>query len=81
MSSPRDSISVQVVEKIAETEGTDPIELHPPLHSAVDVDALQHLFDSMPEESHPGRVSFEYQGYTVQVVADETVQVEIQDAS
>lgn len=80
-SSPRDSISVQVVEKIAETEGTDPIDLNPPLHSVIDAEALQHLFDSMPNESKPGRVSFEYNGYTVEVVADETVQVEIQDAS
>lgn len=69
--------SLEVLERIAELEGTDPIELTPPLYAAVDPDALDSLFHSATaDESNPsGRVSFSYCGYDVTVRSDGEVSV------
>lgn len=64
------SVTRRVVEAVAEREGVDPVELKPPLHSALDPDALETLFD------HPGsealNLEFSYCGYDV-VVEEEGV--------
>ncbi|WP_254546255.1 HalOD1 output domain-containing protein [Halomarina pelagica] len=64
--------SVALVERIAELEGADPLELDPPLHDVVDSDALDDLCASSPADL---AVSFEYRGYLVRVESDGTVDV------
>lgn len=65
-----------IVEKVAEREGVDPADLGPPLHDAIDTDALNRVFT--PTEGavrDTGRLSFEYYGYKVTVRADGDVSV------
>ena len=73
----RSNPSLAVIERIAQLEGTDPIELTPPLYTAVDPDALDSLFHSATtDEPNPsGRVSFAYRGYDVTVRSDGAVSV------
>ena len=63
-----DPLDVRIAARIAAHEGTDPMALDPPLHEAVDVDALEALFQSPHEGTDfTGSVSFEYCGHTVTV--------------
>lgn len=73
-----ESVSGAVVEAVAEAEGTDPLELTPPLYDAVDSDALDRLF---ADASTDGRmeVAFAYRGYDVSVRGDGSVSVEKRD--
>lgn len=66
------SLTVTVVEQVANRENVDPLEL-PPLHDAIDPDALDALFDK-PEAAVDG-VTFRYQGYEVVVEGPERVRV------
>ena len=71
------STSLKVVEKVAAREGTDPAELHPPLHIVVDTEALDALFRSTPSTDRAtGTVEFEYQGYAVRVDSSGAVQID-----
>lgn len=61
-------ISLRVVEELADREGTDPAELQPPLHTVIDTDALDVLFESTSSTTRTGgTVEFRYRGYTVRV--------------
>jgi len=71
------SISLTVVEEIAKQEGVSPEELRPPLHYAIDTDALDSLFQSTDGERVPSTVEFTYNGYTVSI--DETGDVNVAD--
>lgn len=66
-------LPMAIVERIAARENVDPLEL-PPLHDAVDTDALTALF-SMPEP-RADNVTFSYHGYEVTVEGPEKIQVE-----
>lgn len=66
--------SVAVVEAVAEAENVDPTTLDPPLHTAIDADALDALFTT--RDSHNTRVSFRYQGYHVTIDGEGTVTLE-----
>jgi len=70
MSTRGKSLSVTVVEAVADAEGVDPIDLLTPLADAVDPDALDVIF-----QNGTGRVSFDYSGYEVTVDAEGTVSV------
>ena len=62
------NVSTAVVEAVAEAEGVSPTEMEPPLHRAIDPDALNELFG--PKRSSPDsefRVSFTYSGYEITV--------------
>ena len=61
-----DSISLHIINCIAEREHTDPLEL-PPLYDVVDPDALDDLFASGRQNgtAQSGRVEFQYNGYTI----------------
>lgn len=59
------SLTWRVVEAVAEREGVDPVELKPPLRSALDPDALETLFDHSGSEAL--RLEFSYCGYDVAV--------------
>lgn len=59
-----------IVEKVAATKDTDPIELDP-LYAAVDPDALNALY----RDGFDGRVEFRYAGCTVVVDGEGEVRV------
>ena len=65
--------SLTVVETIAEREGVPAEELQPPLHDAVDADALDALVGSASRERLT--IEFTYCGYTVRVTGDGEVSV------
>jgi len=74
------SLSLAVVERVAEAENVDPLDVRVPLYEVIDPDALDTL-GSMADESRCSdvRVSFEYCGYTV--TADGSGSVSLVDAS
>ena len=75
MSQKGERISLKVVEKVAEREGVDPTELHPPLHTAIDTEALDSLFQSTQSTSRSGMVEFRYRGYKVQISSSGEVEI------
>lgn len=66
-------LPMAIVERIAARENVDPLEL-PPLHDAVDTDALTALFAT--PERRADTVTFSYHGYEVTVEGPEKIQVE-----
>ena len=61
-----DSLSFQIVEKVAAIKSVPSHELDP-LYTVIDTDALEHLFTG---RSRRGYVEFRYEGCTVQVDSD-----------
>ena len=73
------SVSMKVVEQIAEREGEDPADLHPPLHSVIDLEALESLFQPTRKSARKtGVVEFDYQEYKIKV--DGTGDVEVHES-
>ena len=71
-----ESVVREIVERVAEREGTDPVALDPPLHSVIDTDALTSLFIGGGRENDSETVvQFTYQGYQVTVDSSESVSV------
>ncbi|WP_222915809.1 HalOD1 output domain-containing protein [Natrinema sp. SYSU A 869] len=68
-----DSISLRVVEALADETNTDAHELEP-LYNAVDPEALDQLFQ--PDSTADISVEFEYDGLLVGVRSDGTVTVD-----
>lgn len=64
--------SQTVVELVANLEGTNPVELNPPLYSAVDPETLDALFHSSRnnESQTPNYVCFTYLGHEIRVSDD-----------
>jgi hypothetical protein len=60
------SISVSVVEALAEANGVSPVDIRQPLYDVVDPDALDSLFT---DNEGPGRVIFELAGHEITVHA------------
>lgn len=70
------SVTLKIVEKIAEREKTDPAELNPPLHTVINTEALEALYQSTPNTDRTaGTVEFEYMGYQVKVNSSGDVQI------
>lgn len=67
-----ENVCVEVVEKVAEGEDVDPLELTPPLYEVIDPDALENLFAN---GQALGKVIFNYNGYEVSVFPDGYVSV------
>jgi len=66
--------SERVIEAVADRAGIDPLELEPPLYSAIDPDKLDALVSGAQRRGRSTVVvSFEYQGYDVTVDADGSV--------
>lgn len=63
-----ETATVQVIQTVAETTSTDPLEL-PPLYDTIDPDAL----DSLVEDMTTGTISFNYTGLDITVHSDGTV--------
>jgi len=72
--SPAESVSIGLVQQIAQEDGVDPCELTPPLTDVIDSDALDRLIVSMDGETD--KVVFTYRGYriTVHHTGDVTLQ-------
>ncbi|MDJ1434317.1 HalOD1 output domain-containing protein [Halostagnicola sp. A-GB9-2] len=47
---PAERPSLRVVERVAEADGVDPVDLEPPLHGIVDTGALERLFKSTRQD-------------------------------
>lgn len=74
--SPEVSVTVRVVEKVAEQENVDSAEL-PPLADVINPDALEALFDSFDNSGDTdAQVTFTYVGHTVHVYANRSVELE-----
>jgi hypothetical protein len=65
-----ESVSLQVVECVADLENVAPSELSVPIADVIDPDALDTLF-----RNTTGQLTFEYHGYTVSVDSEGTVEV------
>ena len=67
--------SEAVVERVAALEGVSPLEVTPPLYSAIDPDALDSLFVSRTtgERRSGVRLQFSFNGYDVEVGRDGVV--------
>ena len=61
------SVCLSIVAKVAEYEGTAPEDLQPPLHSAIDTDSLDALFEAADSDREGPSVEFTYKGYTIRV--------------
>lgn len=68
---PREPLSRRIVERVADAEGVDPVELDP-LYTVVDPDALDSLFQPRlaSRDGPGGELWFEYHDYEVRVGAD-----------
>lgn len=73
-----ESVSMVVVEAVAERKGIDPVALTPPLYEAIDPDTLDALFapldDGMDQET--ASITFPYDGYTVTVYSNGQVDID-----
>ena len=67
----RETATEQVIQAVATTTGTDPLEL-PPLYETVDPDAL----DALVEDMTTGTISFTYTGRDILVHSDGTVTID-----
>lgn len=65
-------ITEQIVNRVADEESVDPLEMEP-LHSSVDAAALESLFDG---RSGVRRVEIEYAGYVITVEDEDQVHIE-----
>lgn len=75
-----ESLTVQLVQAVADAADVDPVDLSPPLYDAVDPEALEALF--APTEGGPtrrGRIEFSYAEYrvTVSVAGDSETPITI----
>jgi hypothetical protein len=76
----RDDVSLAVVAIVATVEDRALTDIQP-LQSAVDVDALQRLFNAPADRlPTPTSTTFRYEGYEVTVSSDELIQVTPLDA-
>lgn len=65
-------LSRQVLDAIAEEEGTDPLSFETPLFEVVDPDALNALF---PHAGVDGTIEFAYRGHRVTVHSDGRIEL------
>ncbi|THE66367.1 hypothetical protein D8Y22_03450 [Salinadaptatus halalkaliphilus] len=63
-------ISERVIRAVASHEGRDPLDLEPPLYDAINPESLDALFK---QDTVDGRLTFEWQGYRIDVTADGSV--------
>lgn len=67
-----DSVSLTVIEALAEARGVRPMDIDTPLYDAVDPEALDALFDT-DDATTSARVVFEIDEFEVTVTSDEDV--------
>lgn len=64
-----ESVTMRVVHEVADTRDLDPTELHPPLGSVIDPDALETLLETRADSGIA--VEFSYAGCHVSVSGDD----------
>lgn len=76
---PETSLCEGIVEAIATAEVCDPLELTTPLYEHVDPEALEQLVGTVAhrDPSSTWRITFEYEGYEVEVKAATRVIVSV----
>lgn len=62
-----------VAQAVADAKGVSPIDLNPPLYTAVDTDALDQFVNSLSEKPAAVQITFEYGGFDVTVSGDGSV--------
>lgn len=72
---PDERVSTAVVMAIAEALDADPTSLTPPLHDAIDPEAIDRLFDRSSSRSANLRFEFELYGCRVAVDGDRRLRV------
>lgn len=70
------SATQAVVEAVAEAKGVSPVELTPPLYSAIDTDALDQFVRSLSDRSATAQITFDYGGFEVSVAGDGSVSLD-----
>lgn len=77
-----DSITTEIVKKIANMEAADPLELEPPLYAVIDIDAVERLFATAENTPAAGTLSltFEYHGYHVTIEHEDEATVSVTQA-
>lgn len=72
-----ESLTAEIVEHVALLEGTDPLELQPPLQSVIDLDAVEDLMAPADGGSREGTVSlaFKYGDCYVMIERDDDIVV------
>lgn len=69
-------LTMMLVSEIAEREGVEPTQLSPPIHTTVDIDALEKLlFDD--GDGFVG-VEFTYAGYQITVENREALRIDVE---
>lgn len=69
-----ESLTTMLVTEIAKQENVESTELSPPLHTTVDMDALEKFFDSTDGVD---RVEFSYSGHQIMIENGEELQIEV----
>lgn len=72
-----DTLATDVIEAVADYQGTDPTRLEEPLYGAIDPDALDALVASAEAGNGPSHmtVEFSYDGCRIKVSGDGAIEV------
>lgn len=70
-----DDLCQTITERIAAREDTTPVKLTPPLYSAVDLDAVESLLDSLEASHSAGQIEFTYLDYEIRLSPDHTIDI------
>lgn len=67
-----ESLTMMIVEEVAEREGVGPLELSPPLHDVIDTEAVETIVTDQATDSlrDDVQLEFTYLGYEITVDGD-----------
>lgn len=75
-----DEVMLTIVETVAEATDKDPSQIVPGLSDAIDPDALENLFRTLPDGTErSGWVSFFFQGCRVVVTSERLIRIYVPD--
>lgn len=72
----KDPLSTAILSEVAAVEDVDPIDVSPPISTAIDTDALEELF--LGESDGFTRVEFTYADHRIRVQGAEVVSIEVE---
>lgn len=70
-----ESLTTKLILEVAKEEGVDPVDLSPPLNTAIDFDSLEALFSG--NRDGLVRVEFTYAGHLITIKDDEDIRIEV----
>lgn len=75
-------VGTEIVERIANREGVDPMDLDARLYDSIDTDALEAITNGIANQQTQAnlRVAFTYHGYAVTVDGSERITIDEQPA-